>query len=357
MFLILFRSIRMYSWLRILVLASICSSIGSRLTYMLVYGELTRLNASPSSFSLAFILTTLTGYLGTYAGKYLLSHLDAKYCFLSGQILAALDLLLPWYGIVHDSVTVLQLTGAVSAFAAGIIGPASSYYFKARLASEDIGAAAVLDTLTMPCQIVFGMGIGFCLYCSVPYSGYLLADASGTLLAITCMLFVPKLGCRTDRNAQVGRQPKGLSSRQRAGLYILPALGMVGVPALTLLPNLLLDAGHGSETLLLLLLARSAGQLIGPFMVREKHYKEQSPALIIGCMAVFLLCYIVVPMVPLLGLAFVLVLMAHVFSDIVHTMGFYALLAEFSQDQIGSAVVNTSRKALIVNPIIVFQQA
>lgn len=64
MFLILLRSMRKYFWLRTLLLALVCSSVGSGLTFIMVFGELARLNAAPSSFALAFILSTSPGFWG-----------------------------------------------------------------------------------------------------------------------------------------------------------------------------------------------------------------------------------------------------------------------------------------------------
>ncbi|HAV2138786.1 TPA: hypothetical protein JHJ70_004769 [Serratia marcescens] len=95
MFLIFLRSMRKYLWLRILVLALICSSVGYGLTFIMVFGELARLNAAPSSFALVFILSTSPGFLGSIAGRYLLARIEAKYCFMIAECIGALGLIIP----------------------------------------------------------------------------------------------------------------------------------------------------------------------------------------------------------------------------------------------------------------------
>lgn len=119
------------------------------------FGELARLNAAPSSFALAFILSTSPGFLGSIAGKYLLARIEAKYCFMIAECIGALGLIVPWYGLVHSSVTILQLAGVASSVSAGITIPAINHYTKAKLAPEDIGAGAVIDTLVFACRFIW----------------------------------------------------------------------------------------------------------------------------------------------------------------------------------------------------------
>lgn len=352
MFLILLRSMRKYLWLRILVLALICSSVGSGLTFIMVFGELARLNAAPSSFALAFILSTSPGFLGSIAGKYLLARIEAKYCFMIAECIGALGLIIPWYGLVHGSVTILQLAGVASSVSAGITIPAINHYTKAKLAPEDIGAGAVIDTLVFACQVLFGIGVGVLLYGTVQSNTYLLANLLSYIIAITFIFSLPKLANYAEQNVYAQGLPKRLSSKQRASLYLLPALAMTGAPAMSLLPTLVHSNNDQKETLLFLLFARSLGQLLGPFLVKEERYKNQSSLFIIACMTTFIVCYLFVPLTPLLGVSLLLIFSAHVFSNIIYSLGWYSLLTNFDNDQVAAASASSYRKQIIIGAVV-----
>ncbi len=352
MFMILLRSLTKYSWLRILVLALICSSVGSGLTFIMVFGELARLNAEPSSFALAFILSTSPGFLGSIAGKSLLARIEAKYCFIIAEGIGALGLIIPWYGLSQGSVAILQLAGIASSVSAGITIPAINHYTKAKLAPEDIGAGAVIDTLVFACQVLFGIGVGAFLYGIVQSNTYLLANLLSYIIAIIFIFSLPTLANYVEQNVYAQGLPKSLSPKQRASLYLLPALSMTGAPAMSLLPTLVNSENEHNETLLYLLFARSLGQLLGPFMVKEERYKNQSPLFIIACMTAFVVCYLFVPLTPLLSISLILVFSAHVFSNIIYSLGWYSLLTNFDNAQVAAASANSYRKQIIVGAVI-----
>lgn len=348
MFLILMRSMRKYRWLRTLMLGLIFSSVGSGLTFIMVFGELARLNAAPSSFALAFILSTSPGFLGSIIGKYLLARIEAKYCIIVAESIGALGLLLPWYGLAHDSVNVLQLAGVASSVSAGITIPAINHYTKARLESEDIGAGAVIDTLVFACQVLFGIGIGVFIFGIVQSNTYLLANFFSYVIAIIFIFSLPKLASYADKNIYAKELPKNLSAKQRASLYLLPALAMSGAPAMSLLPTLVQSNNDQKETLLFLLFSRSLGQLIGPFLIKEERFKNQSTKFIIACLTAFIVCYLLIPLTPSLSVSLILVFLAHIFSNIIYSLGWYSLLTHFDHTRIAAASANSFRKQVII---------
>lgn len=350
MLLILSRSLSDYSWLRVLVLGLIYSSVGSGLTFIMVFGELARLNAEPSSFALAFILSTSPGFLGSIAGKSLLARIEAKYCFMIAECIGALGLIIPWYGLAHDSVAILQLAGVASSVSAGITIPAINHYTKAKLAPEDIGAGAVIDTLVFACQVFFG--IGAFLYGTVESNTYLLANLLSYIIAIIFIISLPKLANHVEQPIYAQELPKRLSSKQRASLYLLPSLAMTGAPAMSLLPTLVTSNNEHNDTLLFLLFARSLEQLLGPFLVKEERYKNQSPLFIITCMTAFVVCHLFVPLTPFLSISLILVFSAHVFSNIIYILGWYSLLTNFDNAQVAAASANSYRKQIIIGAVI-----
>lgn len=352
MFPILIRSVRKYLWLRTLLLALICSSIGSGLTFIMVFGELARLNAAPSSFALAFILSTSPGLIGTVIGKFLLKRTEVKYCLIFAECIGAAGLIIPWYGLVNESVTILQLAGIASSVSAGITIPAINHYAKAKLEPENIGAAAVIDTLVFACQVLFGIGVGVALYGRVQSDTYLLANLVSYMIAMLFITSLPKLAGFNQQNVLACGLPKMLTSRQRASLWLLPALAMTGAPAMCLLPGLVHTHHDPQETLLWLLFARSLGQLPGPFLVREERYQNQSSLFIIACMTAFIVCYLIVPLTPFIMMSLLLVFSAHLFSNIIYSLGWYSLLTHFDNQHVAAASASSYRKQIIIGAVV-----
>ncbi|QCE33660.1 MFS transporter [Acetobacteraceae bacterium] len=349
MFPILLRSIRKYAWLRGLLCALICSSIGSGLTFIMVFGALAKLKASPSSFALAFILSILPGFFGSILGKSLLEKIEAKYCFILAEAIGALGLLIPYYGLHQESVFILQLTETASSLAAGILIPSLNHYSKTKLDPQDIASASIIDTLVFTCQVLFGIGLGAFLYGKIENSTYLLTDLFSYLIAIFFLFLLPKLGNLSKENPPVESLPNSLSSRQHASLYLLPALAATSAAAMSLLPTLI----HASQKdLLLLLFSRSLGQLMGPFLIKEERYKNHSSFFIFICLLIFIGCYLCVPLTQSFLIALVLVFSAHIFSNIVYSLGWYSLLTNFNQQQIAAASANSYQKQIFVSAIV-----
>lgn len=352
MFFILARSIRKYSWLRKLLLALIFSSVGTGLTFIMVFAELARLNAVPSSFTLAFILSTSPGLLGSIAGKYLLGRIEVKYCLIFAECVGAIGLIIPWYGLINGSVIILQFAGIASSISSGITIPAINHYTKAKLSSEDIGAGAVLDTLVFSCQVLFGIGVGSFIYGSVQSDTYLLANLVSYIVAIISIFLLPTLASFSEKKVFAQGLPKILTPKQRTSLYLLPALAMTGAPAMSLLPTLIHSGSGERKTLLLLLFSRSLGQLLGPFLIKEERYKNQSSLFIIACMTAFIVCYIFVPLTQFITVSLVLVFSAHVFSNVIYSFGWYNLLTNFENDQVAAASASSYRKQIVIGSVI-----
>lgn len=121
---------------------------------------------------------------------------------------------------------------------------------------------------------------------------------------------------------------------------------------MSLLPTLVHSNNDQKETLLFLLFARSLGQLLGPFLVKEERYKNQSSLFIIACMTAFIVCYLFVPLTPFLSVSLLLVFSAHVFSNIIYSLGWYSLLTNFDNDQVAAASASSYRKQIIIGAVI-----
>jgi hypothetical protein len=101
---------------------------------------------------------------------------------------------------------------------------------------------------------------------------------------------------------------------------------------------------------LLLMLAKTKGQFIGPWVVRRLGLDDvsRSQTLMMTCLLVFLACYAAVFSFSVLALSFFLVVIAHVFSNIVFTLSFVQFRKAFSAEQIGPAATRQYQISLVI---------
>jgi hypothetical protein len=92
---VLIRALRTHSWLRLLLCAFVLSSLGNGLTQVLVFGQLLRWHASPSTLTLAYLLATLPGFVGSLAGEKLCRRLSPVSLLIFAELLGMIALVLP----------------------------------------------------------------------------------------------------------------------------------------------------------------------------------------------------------------------------------------------------------------------
>lgn len=326
--------------------------MGAGLTFVVVFSELTKLNASPSSFALAFVFSTAPGLLGSMIGEYSLKRTDAVNCLILAEMIGFCGLIFPWLGVTLHSITLLQMTELASSFAAGITLPSISHYAKYMLPDEDLAAAALIDTLAFSCYVLFGVGLGVILSHFLDGQALLLVNCCCYIVSIAALILLPRLKKAFESAQNVEALPKSLSPIQKASLALLPALSLVGTPAMALLPVLVPGTGDRSQIVLALLFARSLGQLCGPMLVKEKQLEVQNLYLIIFCMVGFLVCYQLIAISTILAVALVLVFLAHVLSNIVFSLGWYGLLRNFNAKHVAAASARSYRKQVVVGVIV-----
>ncbi|UTH72538.1 hypothetical protein [Chromobacterium sp. IIBBL 290-4] len=348
MFLIFRQALRRHAWLRLFCGALALSSIGSGLTFIVVFAALSRLQASPSSFALAFILSSAPGLAGSKLGEKLLRRADCRHALMLAKAIGLIGLILPALGLHWQSIPVLQLAESVSSLAAGLALPAISHYSKAKLAENELAAAAFIDTLVFACHVLLGIGIGVWLEGRIDDSLLLLLNAGSYALAIALLCRLPALRSETGAQAPVQALPPQLDSAQRGSLLLLPALTAVGAPAMALLPTLTPHASSPQQTVLALLFARSLGQLCGPLLIRERQLQNQPLRLILLCLAGFVGCYQMAAVLPWLSAALILVFLAHVLSNVVFCLGWHGLLRRFDAAQIAAASACSYRRQVWV---------
>lgn len=346
-------------WLRLLALAFLISSIGNGITWIVVFGELIRLSAPVASLALAYVLSTVPGLLGSIAGERFCQRLSPFTILILGEGLGLIGLAVPFYAVAIDSIPLLLMAQAIGAFTTGMTFPALSQLFKTGLSEEELPVATTLESLIFAGNVLCGIGLGLAL------RGYMSATH---LLLIDLLSFAAALILLGRAKRRVGapfvEHVRSLSSlrwqtlthSQRRAMLLLPLLAAAGAPAMALLPGLApgaLSSGTPEQTTALaLLFTRSLGQLVGPLLLNPARFEKNSSSngLQIGCLAIFLLCYGLIPFAtwPAVALVFV----AHIFSNVVFSLAVYALLRNFERQQVPAAIARSYRRQMAVSAIV-----
>jgi MFS family permease len=348
-------------WLRLLALAFLISSIGNGITWIVVFGELIRLSAPVASLALAYVLSTVPGLLGSIAGERFCQRLSPFTILILGEGLGLIGLAVPFYAVAIDSIPLLLMAQAIGAFTTGMTFPALSQLFKTGLSEEELPVATTLESLIFAGNVLCGIGLGLVL------RGYMSATH---LLLIDLLSFAAALILLGRAKRRVGapfvEHVRSLSSlrwqtlthSQRRAMLLLPLLAAAGAPAMALLPGLApgaLSSGSPEQTTALaLLFTRSLGQLVGPLLLNPARFEKNSSSngLQIGCLAIFLLCYGLIPFAPWPAVALALVFVAHIFSNVVFSLAVYALLRNFERQQVPAAIARSYRRQMAVSAIV-----
>lgn len=331
------RALRTHRWLRLLLCAFVLSSLGNGLTQVLVFGQLLRWHASPSTLTLAYLLATLPGFVGSLAGEKLCRRLSPLSLLIITELLGMVALALPLFGLVYHSIPALLM-----------VQSAEALVFKRGLTHDELPAATGMESVIFASQVLLGTGVGVLLFDHVAPLILLSIDALSFLASVALLMLTRAHYRAHDMSNRNSGKPlstiawPSLTAAQKRSLLILSALAAVGSPAMALLPALAQQIHPDDATglALPLLFARSLGQLCGPLLLNgEKlpHYARRNRLLVL-CLAVFLGAYGLLPLLSeeksaALGLIFI----AHLASNVVFAVGTFSLLAGFSGDEIPAA--------------------
>ncbi len=346
MFPLFLRTLRAHPWFAWLAIGMALSSIGSGLTYVVVYGELLRLHAPASSLALAFALTTLPALAGSALGERGCRRVSPATLLMLAEGIGLAGLLWTAWGLYLGSISVLQWAEAGTALAGGLTAPAFNLLIRRGLPPDRLPAATLLQNLVFAGNVLLGIGLGTLLYGRLSSSLLLAIDAGSYVLAILCFAHLGGPRQQTDQQVRDRLPWQTLSRPQQRAMLLLPALALVGAPTMALLPGLIPPDHAAADTtdfVLTLLFARSLGQLFGPLVlpVRWQERGADHPWLTLVCMAGFLACY---GLLPWAGQAApMLVLVAHLLSNVVFSIGALALLRQFDEGEIAAATATAYR--------------
>lgn len=345
---VLMRALRAHRWLRLLLCAFVLSSLGNGLTQVLVFGQLLRWHASPSTLTLAYLLATLPGFMGSLLGEKLCRRLSPVSLLIFAELLGMLALAFPLIGLVYHNIPALLMVQSTEALLSGMSWPALALVFKRGLTHDELPAATGMESVIFASQVLLGTGVGVLLFDHVAPLTLLCVDALSFLVSVgLLMMTMANYHVHHARDAanslpSAGVAWSSLSTIQKRSLLILPALAAVGSPAMALLPALAQQIRPDDATglALPLLFARSLGQLCGPLLLNGEtlpHYARHNRLLLL-CLAIFLAAYGLLPLLSgektaALGLIFI----AHLASNVVFAVGTFSLLFGFSGDEIPAA--------------------
>ncbi|WP_312628773.1 MFS transporter [Scandinavium sp.] len=342
----LLRALRNHSWLRLLAYAFVLSSLGNGLTQVVVFGQLLRWQASPTTLTLAWLFATLPGFLGSLSGERLCRTISPLHLLLIYELLGLLALILPWLGLHLHNIPLLLAVQSVESLLGGMAWPALAVTFKRGLSEAELPAATAMENMIFASQVLLGTGMGVLLFGRVSPQVLLLVDALSFVIAAWLLgLASQRIVIRPDVQ-QPTTMPSlrwaRLNSIQKRSLLLLPSLAAVGAPAMALLPALAQQMRPEETTglALPLLFSRSLGQLCGPMMLNSRKMPEYTRRnyLLLGCLALFLLAYMLMPALSAYtGAALAAIFIAHLASNVVFALGTFDVLYQFDEQEVSGA--------------------
>lgn len=347
-------------WLLLLAFSFVISSIGNGITYIIVFSQLIHLSAPVSSLALAYVLSTVPGLAGSVVGERFTRNNNPFLVLISGECLGLLGLLIPLMAYQLNSVPLYLAAQTVSAFTIGMTFPAISKIFKTGLSADELPVATTLETIIFACNVLLGVGLGLVISNYVSFIHLLIIDVVSFVLSVIILIFSKSFFTKPfSFSNTISSQLKfrSLSYAQRRSLLLLPLLAFTGAPAMALLPGLVPSTAgffDSQSTALILLFSRSLGQLIGPLLLNPERFEKNSNnnIKIIFSLFIFILCYGLLPIFPSVFAAVVLVIIAHIFSNVVFSLAVYSVLRHFDETQVAGAIAKSYRLQMLVTALI-----
>jgi hypothetical protein len=342
----LLRALRGHIWLRLLASAFILSSLGNGLTQVVVFGQLLRWQASPTTLTLAWLLATVPGYFGSLLGERLCRRWPPLHLLIFCELIGLFALILPLQGLRLHNIPLLLAIQSVESLLDGMSWPALAMTFKRGLSADELPAATALENMMFASQVLLGMGVGILLFDRVNPMLLLFIDAT-SFIAASWLLWLSskRMSLAPEEVIHTTKTPlrwAKLRRGQKRSLLLLPSLAAVGAPAMALLPALAQQMRPEDTTglALPLLLSRSLGQLCGPLLLNSQKMPEYTRrnALLLGCLALFLLAYIMIPTLSsFTGAALIAIFVAHLASNVVFALGTFGVLHHFAERDVSGA--------------------
>lgn len=341
-------------YFRVLI-ALFVSGIGTALTSVAVYQELTRTQAGSIGFSLAFAAGLIPGFLTSLISGRLAHRWSVGKVLILGQLAGLIALSIPLFGYHAGRIGWLFVAEATASAISGILLPLYKGLERQSFNDEAFEALASLDTFLLTTNFILGQGVGALLASHLSLAQFLWLDATTYIVALVLLFPIARHLPSLATSDEVSPSPNlaALTLKQKKALMILPWLALICAPPMILLPARAVQWGPSVEVIaaftmapvLLIICSRTLGQILGPLaaahlkMARLSATRWALPLTLF----IYLVFYAVAYNVQSLPLVLISVLCAHVASNVVYAVGNYQMLHAFSPTETVGASARTYR--------------
>lgn len=353
--------------LRVFLAASLITSLGSALTRIAVYGKLAAFGASPLLFGSAYALSIIPSLVAARLGMKALRRFGTVRTLIGTEVLGMAGVAVPWTAITNHSASLLVLSMMLPSIASGLAVGSYAALIKGLVRAPDYSTFSALDSLSFTGSSVLGTGLAALAYGLIPIHWYLLCDIASYVAAMIGFWYlgtrpVGRHGCfpvaaKPDTSrAWHEVMPRLRGARLRAFL-LLPLMAATNGAAMALLPVLGthfraigLEAMLAVDPTVLLVFARTVGQAAGSLLLRPARVQAVffSNRTLIILVAVYIGLYAfalgVQPSPGTFVLVLMVVVLAHVASNVVYVVANTASFAHFTESE--TPIVSTRANQL-----------
>lgn len=325
------------------VAALFISGIGTAFTSVAVYSELAFRQSHPTLYTLAFILGLAPAVISSQVAGMYLTRFSATRWFGLMQMIAAIMLLPAIFG--SKSIALLLSAEAISSFVGGLIMPAYRYMERQSFKDDELPTAAVLDVFIFSLNFIFGQGLGALLYPLMGTQLFLIIDLMSYVLAAVIIFLSNDISYSSAETKESSTfNYSQLTSLQRRALWLYPFLSFICGSLMSILPFKATQYDPSIKIIflspvLLLISSRTLGQMVGPFVIRGEKFMTllKDTRFIPFCLTLFIVLYGITFNIHSLVLSAVLIVLAHIFSNIVYTVANFAITRCFDSSNITMA--------------------
>lgn len=331
----------------VFIISTLLFQIGVGLTQAAVYGKLSDSNSDAFWYGLTFFLGIFPGYISSKISQKLSKTYQLWHIITLSFIGSAIFLLVPLFVFSQYNIHFLILAEAASSFSAGMCMPIFQLIFKRSIQNSELKNFAKVDSLVFFTSVILGTGIGAVLYNGKIYYMYIVVNIILYLISSIIIFFLRSKNFEKniyDTNIQIrSSRILSLSSEKRTAFLLMPILCVVTSPLMAILPFIGQRIGSKYDLLgliispaLFLLFAKSIGQFIGPFLIRDNWFEPiyKNKLILISILIGFQLLYITSYYFNNVILSIFLIISAHILSNLISTTGFYAFQKNFSEKEI-----------------------
>lgn len=334
-----------YQTYLVFVFASLISGIGSGFIQIVVYNQIAAHNLPPIYFGLAFALSVFPALLGSHIGRLIAEKEKFNIYIAYSQLLAIIVILLIDIVSLKSNIKYILFCEAITSFSASVAFPVLQKLIKLTFKPEKLSLAAKFDTYLYGANIILGLGLGSLLSSLVDLKGLLIISLVLYVISTVFFFFsAPKYLSWEAGQAHADRFSwKALNHQQKLSFILMPTLIIVGTPATSLLPSIYSNF-YGNDIsnyfmispVLLLLVFRSIGQFIGPLIIKGEKFDalSQNSKIIYFSLFFFLGTYIFIFSTNNFYCALMLVVLAHIASNVIFSLAIYLTLASFNTEEI-----------------------